>query len=194
MITEKEWDKIYTNTIKWVVRRMDEDALEFYNDKAEDWVDAIQALGHFEKRMADNFDDKKQSFTFSYDDWFGFCHQFIKEAKEKHQRRVAELIFTIWQTGRACFDSFAERCKLGDYRDYARPINQIELAKVKTLVPDRVFDENTSVVNYRGAKIAMCKDITDLGYMIKDDVAIAFTLEWDWWFPIDHYLDLTEGW
>ena len=204
----ENWDITYNHFVRWALRRMEPDTLEFYNNKQEDWVRTLQTLNTFEDELFKRFytNEKSNKFRMRGREWDALCHKYIHKARKNNDRVMADFFFEIWTDCRSYFKSNDKLYK-SIYEAWSRPITKEELEYAnKYLIPDLKteaqkeahkntvwFSEKSKVLTYRGIK-APIDDMWGEAHIMYRGKKHQFSLDWDWWYPIDMFIDLTKCW
>ena len=192
-MTIEKFDLIYNHHVRWAIRRMKEDNLEFFNCTRDDWVDCLLELDKLEEELFKVYlDEDSNNFRMSSEEWSELCHKHMNVNKV-----TKEFFFELWQDGRDAFS---------DYKDIITPLyadatkEEIEFAREHfSHVVDNsrndeyhehyhTFSDKAKVLVYRGHRFIIDNEWQD-AWAIKNDKVISFRLIWDWYYPIDEYLD-----
>lgn len=85
-------------------------------------------------------------------------------------------------------------------QEYLRPITQEELDfALANLIPgDSVniewYNRDSKVLTYRNLNAVVDNRFGQAHILDDDGTLLDFDLIWDWYYPIDRYLDLEKGW
>ena len=209
MIKLETWDRLYRHNIDWAIRRMDPDCLEMYNDKQQDWIDALFAFNKVQEEVFKNYsvlyksgNEQKRKcikgFEFTADQLFEVFHRHMNQYTNY---TVRDFIFHWWNDLRYYVEGAQPilDCPWENYKPATK--EEIEKArkdfkKVKHTYYDKVsysthtFSDDANVLEYRGQRFIIDDEWGCAWIIDKKGEPRSFQLEWDWWFPIDQYLDL----
>ena len=197
-----DWKQEYYSIVHWIIRRCD--STDFYNDKKEDWLESLFLLNKFESELFDKYlPDKATKFNMRYQDWFNICHKYIDKARKESKRIFAEIIFTIWTDINHHFKTYYDTINPSNYIKDATDEEVEQAEKDFNLISETFYNElrehrhtfnNKKVLEYRGNRFIIDNEWGDA--WVKDETGKIhnFQLIWDWWYPIDRYLDLNKGW
>lgn len=204
----ENWDITYNHFVRWALRRMEPDTLEFYHDNFEDWVHTLQMLNTFETELFKRFytNNKSAKFRIRSREWDTLCRKYIHKGRKTNDRTMANFFFQIWNDCRWYFKS-NNNLYLSVYSNWSRPITDKELEYAnKYLIPELKteaqqeahrntvwFSKNSKVLTYRGIN-APIDDIWGCAHLLYKGEKHDFSLDWDWWYPIDMFIDLTKCW
>ena len=200
----KDWYELYSKQTEWAINRFN--CTEFYNDTIEDWVNALVILGEFEKELFKKYyNEDTKHICIRYRTWTALCRKYIRKCKEYDQYTAADFIFSLWVNAQYYFPKTNHSLR---EKDYFRPITQEELKYAnKYLIPKLMtkaqkkahkntiwFSKDSKVLTYRGIN-APIDNFWKSAHIIDDKgKQRTFDLIWDWYYPIDRYLDLEKGW
>lgn len=139
------------------------------------------------KRYLNN---KKTRYVIRLREWNFLCRKYMKKARMTKNLTALKWIFSFWNDGRTMFKSFSKNYVLYNPNNFLRDasIHEISLAHLDKC---HEYDmTNLKVLTYRNVNAIVDKyydaHILDMyGNAVK-----TFTLQWDWWYLIDVYLDL----
>lgn len=199
-----DWNELYSRQVQWAIRRFD--CVEFYNDTIQDWVNALLLLNEFEKELFKKYyNEETKHICIRYRTWTSLCRKYIKKCRKYNQYTSGDFIFSLWSNSQYYFPKINH--SLREY-DYFRPITLEELEYAnKYLIPtldteDQKkahkntiwYSENSKVLTYRGLN-APVDNCWRSAHIIDDKgKQRTFDLIWDWYYPIDRYLDMEKGW
>ena len=209
MIKLSIWDRLYCHTIDWAIRRMDPDCLEMYNDTVQDWTDALLA---FQKVKEELF--KTYGVTYKSGDKFKrgcikgleltadqLFELFHKHLEQYTNHTVRDFIFHWWNDLRYYVDG--AQPPLDQAYLLFKPATKEEVEQARkdfghiveefhgeTQEFDLTFLDNAQVLEYRGQRFIVDNEWGDAWTKNKKGEVRHFQLDWDWWYPIDQYLDL----
>ena len=203
---QSDWDKEYNHIVRWAIRRMSDDCLSFYEDKREDWVTCLVWLDEFEHELINKHLMFAEELDMTASEWSKLCHKYISKAKKINNRTVGDFFFTIWTDCRFDFKNTSRR--LNYYNDYVKPATEEEIkfarehfSHVKEIdwhgekrEHTHTFSDDAKVLEYRKHRFIIDNEWNDAWYIRNDGSAGSFNLIWDWYYPIDTFIDLYEGW
>ena len=209
MIKLSDYDRLYRHSTDWALRRMEPDTLRFYGDKVEDWVDALMAFNKVQEELFKNYavtyKTKKRSkyikgIELTAEQLFDLFHKYLNQYTNK---TVRDYIFQ-WRNDLRGYIEGAQPT-LDCPWEYYKPATkeEIEQARIdfssvedKDLYTNEVYHHNHTfrddavVLEYRGNRFIIDNEWGCAWAKNKKGEVRSFTLEWDWWYPIDEYLDL----
>lgn len=209
MIKLSDYDRLYRHLTDWALRRIEPDTLKFYGDKVEDWVNALMAFEKVEKELfkdyAITYKTKKRSkyikgFELTADQLFNLFHKHINQYGNYI---VRYFIFHWWNDLRYYVEGAQPTldCAWELYKPATK--EEIEQARIdfgsvedKDLCTNEVYHHNHTfkddavVLEYRGNRFIIDNEWGCAWTKNKKGEVRSFTLDWDWWYPIDEYLDL----
>lgn len=208
MIKLRDWDKLYRHTFDWFLRRIEPDCLESYGDTEQDWLEAIKAFYKVQQELFETYGvvyksgskSKRGSIKgleLTADQLFELFHKHLNLYKN---RTVRYFIFHWWNSLRyyvkdaqptldCAFELFKTATKEEveqankDFAHYEYD-HYGEIQK-----SDHTFN-NGRVLEYRGIRFPLDDQWGDAWIKRKDGTITHFNLVWDWWYPIDEFLDL----
>ena len=202
MIKLRDWDRLYVHNFNWALRMLE--------DKEEGWLEAILAFNVFQKDLfrlygvtytsGDKF--KKQcikGLDLTPEQLFEITHKYINSAGNYTTKMF---IFHWWNDLR--YYILGAEPFLGTVWEYYKPATKEEIEQArkdfghieeiwmgKKLEHDHTFNDDAVVLDYRGMRLIIDNEWACAWLKDKNGVH-SFGLDWDWWFPIDEYLDLGE--
>lgn len=187
-MTLDNFNNICNNAKEWANRRMSTQSLAFYKDSKKDWLKCLSKLDDFIKEF---------DASITLDDWFSICHKYISSDSDV----IKMFFFDIWQKGKNYFEDFTASIDLSNCMKSATD-EEIKYAKkhfscVEELIHgERVkfeytFD-NAKVLEYRDNRFIIDNEVGNAWTLDKNNKIKSFQLIWDWYYPIDEYLDLEE--
>lgn len=200
MIDLKIWDRLYRHSTDWVLRRMEPDCLEIYKDKQQDWVDALLAFNKVQEELFKNYavtyKTKKRSkyikgLELTAEQLFDLFHKHLNQYTNK---TVRDYIFHWWNDLRGYVEG-AEP-PLDQPWIFNKPATKEEIEQARKNFghiegqDEHTFPDDAWVLEYRGQRFIIDKEWGDAWTIDKNGKVRSFQLEWDWWYPIDRYLDL----
>jgi len=208
MISLKEWDRLYVHTFDWVLRRINPDSLKLYKDSARSWLDALLVFEEFQselfKRYGVNYKSGNKhkrecikGLELTADQLCEISHKYINQSNDY---TVRYFIFRWWNELRYFVDEAQPvlDCPWEFYK--AATKEEIELANKEFAhyeydyhgeikKSDHTFNIG-KVLEYRGIRFPVDDQWGDAWFKKKNGDIRHFQLEWDWWYPIDEFLDL----
>ena len=206
MIKLSIWDRLYCHTFDWALRRMDPECLEVYNDTEQDWVEALKAFQKVKEELFSLYgviyksgDKFKRGcikgIEINAEDLFNLFHKHLANYTNK---TVRYFIFKWWNDLRYYVDGAQPTldCAYELIKDAAK--EEIEQATKdfghyeydwygKKLNSDHTFSR---VLEYRGIRFPVDNEWGAAWAKNKKGEIRQFQLDWDWWYPIDEFLDL----
>jgi len=199
-----EWEQIYSAEVDWVLR------MNSYEDERFDDMTCFSLLKRFyqfEKELFKIFYiEKTKNITIRYREWFSLCHKYIRKARRENNYRLADFMFHLWNRGEYYFPKHKDPWII---QELARPITKEELEFAnKYLIPEpyneaqrkaweevkpQWYSENSKVAIYRNIKLFI-DDFWGEAHLYYKKEHRIFSTDWDWWFPVDQFLDLEKGW
>ena len=209
MIKLSLWDRLYTNTFDWVLRRLDPECLKLYKDTEKDWLEAVLAFDKFQKELFENYavlyksgDKHKRKCVKGLE----LNGQQLFELTHKHlanytNHTIRYFIFHWWND---------LRCYIEDGRPSWNPHDLYKLATKEEIEQarkdfshseeidwhgvkhehDHTFSDDAKVLAYREVRLIIDNEWGYAWFKAKDGRVKSFRLDWDWWYPIDEFLDL----
>ena len=209
MIDIKTWDALYRSTFDWVLRRLEPDTLDFYKDKEADWLEAVRVFNSFQlelfKLYSVNYKSRGKykkdcikGLELTSDQLFDITHKYIKECKTSKSRYF---IFHWWTNLRhyvegslphLCYDSNYIGPATKEEIEFAREhFGKIEdTFRDEKRIHKHTFKDNAQVLTYRDTRYIIDEEWGEAWTLDKNGKPKSFSLDWDWWYPIDEYLDL----
>lgn len=211
MIKLSDYEKLYRLTFAWVLSRIEPDTLKFYGDKAEDWIEALRAFEKVEKELFKDYSVKYSSgnkfkrgcvkgFELTAEQLFNLFHKHLNQYENY---TVRYFIFHWWNDLRYYVEGAQPTldCPWECYKPATK--EEIDQARIdfgsvedKDIYTDEVYHHNHSfkddavVLEYRGQRYIIDNEWGNAWIKDKNGNIRSFTLDWDWWYPIDEYLDL----
>lgn len=191
------WNNLYTYTVKYIVRNISHDA-----EKRESFVTSLIWLDSFEDELFKRY-LKNDTFEMTNNDWFNICHKYIKKAKEINNRTIAYVFFDIWIDGRYVFTEYHE---LDSHTNFIKDATKKEVKFAKKHFSHVVENwygtsrehhhhfNDAKVLEYRGHRFIIDDEWKSAWYIKNNNEVGSFELVWDWYYPIDVFIDLYEGW
>jgi hypothetical protein len=71
-----------------------------------------------------------------------------------------------------------------------KKVAHVDFSTKKVSYSKHTFDDDANVLEYRGNRFIIDNEWGDAWTINKKGECIGFRLDWDWWYPIDEYLDL----
>jgi len=208
MIRLKDWDRLYVHTFDWVLRRLEPDCLESYKDTEQDWLDAIKA---FNKLQLELF--KKYALTYkSGDSYKRKCIKGIEltadqlfELFHRHLNQytnhtVRYFIFHWWNDLRHyiegalppldCPWEYYKKATEEEIKQAEKDFGSVTEERHGEKVTHHHTFKSATVLEYRGNRFIIDTEWGSAWTKDKNGNVRSFQLDWDWWYPIDEYLDL----
>lgn len=209
MIKLQLWDRLYRHNIDWAITRMEPDCLEMYKDNQQDWIDALFAFNKVEEELFKNYavtyKTKKRSkyikgIELTAEQLFDLFHKHLNQYTNK---TVRDFIFTWWNHLRPYVDGAqptldcpwlfykpATKEEIEKARKDFKKVKHIDFNSKKLSYSTHTFNDDAQVIEYRGNRFIIDNEWGDAWTINKKGEPRSFQLEWDWWYPIDQYLDL----
>lgn len=211
MIDLKLWDRLYRHNIDWAIRRMEPDCLEMYNDKQQDWIEALFAFNKVQKEIFNDYgvlyksgDKFKRGcikgIEFTAEQLFDVFHKHINQYTN---HTVRDFIFHWWINLRPYVKDAeppldqayllfkpATKEEIEKARKDFKKVKHTNCYDKKVSYSTHTFDDDAQVLEYRGQRFIIDNEWGDAWTINKKGEPVSFQLEWDWWHPIDQYLDL----
>lgn len=198
-----DWNNIYNNVTRWAISRMS--TTSFFEDSKDDWIESLIWLEKFEKELFDKYHKEyKSKFTMRCREWSQLCHKYIHRARKINNRTIGTFFFEIWSSGRHCWKSFISNTT--NPFNYTRQATKEEIEYAnKYLVPkyankevfknDKTvwYRDDTKVLTYRGINAIIDSVFCD-AHILYRNKHHTFQLIYDWYYPIDEFLDLEKMW
>ena len=191
-MTIGKFDSMYNHHVRCAIRRLYDYNLRFFKCTRDDWIDCLLELDKLEGELFKNYSDENSGvFNITSEEWSELCHKHMNINKV-----TKEFFFEFWQDGRDVFSDYDEITTL-HFEDATK--EEIEFARehFSHVIEDRddiyhehnhTFSDDAKVLTYRGHRFIVDNEWQD-AWAIKNNKVISFRLIWDWWFPIDEYLD-----
>jgi len=211
MIKLELWDRLYRHNIDWAIRRMEPDCLEMYNDKQQDWIEALFAFNKVQEEIFKNYSVLYKSgnkyhrtcikgIEFTADQLFEVFH---KHMNQYTNYTVRDYIFTWWNYLRPyvkeaeptldcpwLFYKPATKEEIEKARKDFKKVAHVDFFTKKVSYSKHTFDDDAQVLEYRGNRFIIDNEWGNAWTINKQGEPRSFDLQWDWWYPIDQYLDL----
>lgn len=209
MIKLTDWDRLYRHNVDWAIRRMEPDCLKMYNDTQQEWVDALFAFNKVQEDIFKNYSVLYKSgnkyhrecikgIEFTADQLFEVFHKHINQYTNY---TVRDFIFHWWNDLRYYVDN--AQPPLDQPWLYYKPATKEEIEQARKDFShveedfygeirkhDHTFKDDAQVLEYRGQRFILDSEWGNAWTKNKKGEVRNFDLQWDWWFPIDQYLDL----
>lgn len=206
MIKLSDYDKLYRHKFALVTSR-----IKPYNNKEKDWEEAVRAFWKVEKELFKDYSVKESSSNkFEKEDIKGLeltaeqlFNLFHKHINQYENHTVRYFIFSWWNDLRYFVDG--AQPTLDCPWEYYKPATkeEIEQARIEfSSVEDKdlhtneiyhhnhTFRDDAIVLEYRGNRFIIDNEWGCAWTKDKKGKVRSFSLKWDWWHPIDEYLDL----
>lgn len=192
MIKLETWLQCYNHHVNWVLRQLRSDQVVYgidFKSEKNSYLDAlIIYLPDFERELFDNYyDENKKALIISRRQWFSLCHKYMKKAKSRSDYICGEFIFGIWTF---CDDYFTSKRQLNSTEGFTRPATPEEIEQAKEMFPGHNVKK---ILTYRDINAPISED-WDAALVMYNNEIRDFQLIWDWWYPIDRFLDLEKDW
>lgn len=208
MIKLSDWDRLYRHTFDWVLRRLEPDCLKMYKDTEEEWLEALRAFNKIQEELFEKYSVKYKSGTkfkkgcikcleLTADELFELFHKHLNQYTN---HTIRYFIFNWWNSLRYYVEN--AQPELDQPWLYFKPATEEEIEQAKKdfshieedfygkkRTHNHTFD-NRQVLEYRGNRFIVDNEWQDAWTKDKNGNIRSFQLQWDWWFPIDEYLDL----
>lgn len=210
MIKLRDWDRLYVRNFDWVLRRLEPDCLGIYKDTEQDWIEAIKAFNKIQLELFDNYavnyksgDSYKKKcakgLELTADQLFDLFHRHLALYTN---HTVRYFIFHWWNDLRHYVKG--SQPTLDCPQDYYKPATKEEITQARKdfshvkeerltgekVEHDHTFADDANVLEYRGNRFIIDNEWGSAWTKDKKGEVRSFQLEWDWWYPIDEYLDL----
>ena len=209
MIKLSDWDRLYRHNFDWVLRRLEPDCLAGYKDTEQDWLEAIRAFSRVQLELFREYSVKYKSgdkfkktcikgLELTAEQLFDLFHKHINKYKN-HTARY--FIFKWWNDLR--YYVKGAQPTLDCPWEYYKPATKEEIEHARkdfATVEERRYEEKIThthtfsdvaqVLEYRGNRFIIDNEWGSAWTKNKKGEVVSFQLEWDWWYPIDEYLDL----
>lgn len=200
MITITQWDTLYSRNFAWVTRNLkacsDKEALE--------WVDALRLFHDFESELFHTYEvlDEENyilGLELTTEQLFEIAHKYINKSTV---HIVRYFIFHWWNDLRYYIDG--AQPNLDSPWDFYQSATKEEIEQARKnfgYVKEtddygqihehtHTFRDDAPVLAYRGQRFIVDNEWGNAWTINKNGKVRSFQLEWDWWYPIDEYLDL----
>ena len=202
MIRLSDFDKLYKRNIDWAIRRMNPDCLETYKDTQQDWVDALFAFTDVQTELFKTYGVCYKSgskhkrgcikgFELTADQLFDLFHKHLNQYTNK---TVRDFIFHWWNDLRYYVEG--AQPPLDQPWIYNKPATKEEIEQARIDFghiegqDEHTFSDDAWVLEYRGQRFIIDNEWGNAWTKDKKGNIRSFDLVWDWWYPIDIYLDL----
>ena len=211
MIKLSTWDRLYCHILDWALRRMDPDCLEIYNDTEQDWVEALKAFQKVKEELFKTYSTTYKSgnkykrhcikgLELTADQLFELFHRHMNQYTNY---TVRDFIFHWWNYLRPYVDGAqptldcpwlfykpATKEEIEKARKDFKKVKHTNFSDKKVSYSTHTFDDDARVLEYRGNRFIIDNEWGDAWTINKKGEPTSFQLEYDWWYPIDQYLDL----
>lgn len=209
MIKLSDYDRLYRHLTDWALRRIEPDTLKFYGDKVEDWIDALRAFEKVEKELFKDYSVKYSSgnkfkkdcikgFELTADQLFDLFHKHINQ----YGNHIVRYFIFHWWNDLRYYVKYAQPV-LDCPWEYCKPATKEEIKQARqdfSIVNEdfygekrthmHTFKDDAQVLEYRGNRFIIDTEWCNAWTKNKKGEIIHFDLVWDWWYPIDEFLDL----
>lgn len=211
MIKLSDYDRLYRHNFEWVSRRLEPDCLELYKDTEQGWIEALLVFNKVQDELFKQYsvgyksgDEYKRKhikgIEINKDQLFELFHKYINTCTNYTAR---QFIFHWWNDLRYFVEGAQPTldCPWTNYKPATKEeIDQARInfgsVKDKDLYTNEVyhhshtFKDNAVVLEYRGNRFIVDNEWGHAWTKDKNGNVRHFELAWDWWLPIDEYLDL----
>jgi len=199
MITVEQWDSLYSRNFAWVTRSLK----ACLNEKALEWVDALRLFYDFENELFNTYEILNEEnyvlgLELTAEQLFEIAHKYINKSTV---HTVRYFIFKWWNDLRYYVDGAQPnldspwelyQTATAEETMYARQYFSVvtENFRGEQHTHFHTFKDNGPVLVYRGIRFPIDDEWGNAWALDKNGNPRSFSLEWDWWYPIDEYLDL----
>ena len=209
MIKLRDWDRLYVHNFDWVLRRLSPDCLNSYHDTAKDWQEAVLVFNVFQTELFRDYGVNYTSGTkfkkgcvkgleLTAEQLFDITHKYINQFTNY---TVRSFIFHWWSDLRHYIEGALPpldqpwlyyKPATKEEIEYARKeFSHIEEMRYdEKITHDHTFKDDAQVLEYRGERYIIDSEWGDAWTKNKKGEVRSFQLQWDWWYPIDEYIDL----
>lgn len=205
MIKLRDWDRLYVSTFNWVLRRMEPDCSELHHDTEQDWVEAIKAFNKVQLELFDKYivtynsgDSHKKDcikgLDLTADQLFELFHKHLNQYTNY---TVRYFIFHWWNDLRhyikgaePVLDHAFELFKDATKEEIEQANKDFGIYSYDNNIKSEHTFNKGRVLEYRGIRFPVDDQWGDAWFKKKNGDIKHFQLEWDWWYPIDEFLDL----
>lgn len=193
---EQEWNKVYAALIRWAIRRMSKDSLKFYGDKRSDWIKCLLLLDEFEGKLYKTLPEIGEDFEITADEFSKLCHEYISKHKVY---TIKFFFFTLWTDCRHYLENTTY-----NFTSFIKPATKEEIEQARkdfsevtdvwyneTHTSKHTFNDDAKVIEYRGLRLIVDNEWGDAWIKHNDEIR-HFQLIWDWYYPIDEFIDLEK--
>ena len=191
-----DWDSEYINSIRFIRHRMKDSSLKFFNVKKHDMIRSLELLDIFDTEILDKFyRSDKDRFIISYKQFEYLCKRYIRKCKKEYNMFGADIFFNILTDMRVFFRE-NDKYLLYNISNFQIDSTQEEREYAEKMFPHDNFSflsDDTKIMNYKGLKIYVYQPYA-IGFIVDHNKEIKqFDVIWDWWYPIDRYVYLENG-
>ena len=198
-----DWTNEFHHLVKWTLRMKN----SVYDDLKSNWISCIERLYEFDNELSEYLVVKKDKLRYkiTYEQLFDLTHKYIEQARNNNNSTIGHFFFVLWCNLKCLFKKDKKNFILCNCSKYLRDATQAEIDYAnKNLCPNEDkrevykdvtwYDNTTQILTYRDIN-APIDSVWGCAHVLDDNnVVKTFSLDWDWWFPIDEYLDLERGW
>lgn len=212
MIDVITWDALYRHKFDWVLSRITPDTLEFYHDDAKNWLEAVLAFDKFQRELFITYSVNYKSgdkFKRSCVKGIEITGSQLLELYQKHlsqytNNTVRYFLFQWWTSLRKYLDDGEpsinphDSYKPATKEEIERARKNFSHVKQKRWYDDKfsehhhTFNDDAKVLEYRGHRFIIDNEWGDAWALDKKGEVRNFNLIYDWWYPIDEFLDLSN--
>lgn len=211
MIKLEDWDRLYRHNIDWAIRRMEPECLKIYGDTVQEWLDALFAFNEVQKDIFQHYSvlyksgnkDKRsciKGLEFTADQLFEVFHRHLNKYTN---HTVRYFIFHWWNELRYCVEGAqptldcpwllykpATKEEIEQARKDFSKVKHEDFYTKEVTYSEHTFKDDANVLEYRNNRFIIDNEWGNAWAINKKGEQIGFRLDWDWWYPIDEYLDL----
>lgn len=199
MITISQWDRLYSQNFAWVTRNLKACS----NEEALDWVNALRLFHDFESELFVTYavlDEENYilGLELTAEQLFDIAHKYINKSTI---HTVRYFIFKWWNDLR--YYVVGGQPNLDSPWELYQPATKEEIEQARKnfgcvkedyhgeiYESTHTFRDDADVIVYRGQRFIVDTEWGCAWTISKKGEIKHFQLEWDWWYPIDEYLDL----
>ena len=212
MIKIAEWNAVYRHMFDFALSRLEPEALSVHNESADDWLAAFRVFNDLQDAL---FESSAVSYKtgpkarrgiikgleLTSEQLSDLFHAYMSDST---CRVVRYFLFSWWNHLRDFVPDAA--LALGDPSGSLKPATaeEIDYARAnfghvkelwngKEIEHSHEFPDDSRVLQYRDHRFIVDRDWGDAWTKDKSGAVRHFRLDWDWWYPIDEYLDLEDG-
>lgn len=176
-MTKEQFEVSLENIYDWLSRT-----------HAADLDSCTEFLESLKKEFYGAYLDGKK-FYVSYLQFESFMDKYLNLCKKLKDHLKAECVFNLFSDLKSTFEEDRKIYVLNNYLPFISDASEEEKNLAIKIIPSVEDKESIRILNYKGLKLYECD-----GLAYTADNEAVFTLEWDWWYPIDVYIYLEKGW